>query len=190
MKLLYINACVRSNSRTKGLDDYLIKKFEAEVKELRLIDLGLQPLTSEMLEKRSLLIAAQKFDDKEFVLAREFAEADIIVVAAPYWDMSFPAMLKLYIEHINVIPLVFKYSVTGEIVPMCKAKKLYYVTTKGGYGSDEYGFGYIAGLSKNLYGIMENVLIKAEGLDVQGNNSKEILDLTKGRIDHLDLECK
>ena len=183
MKLLYINACVRSNSRTKALADYLVKKFEAEVKEIRLDELKLQSLTAEMLEKRSLLIAAQKFDDKEFLLAHEFAEADVIVIAAPYWDMSFPAMLKLYIEHINVIPLVFKYSVTGEIVPMCRAKKLYYVTTKGGFGPDDYGYGYIESLCKNLYGIKETILIKAEGLDIQGNDAKSTLDLAKKEVD-------
>ena len=183
MKLLYVNACVRPNSRTKGLADYLVKKFEAEVKEVRLNDLNLQPFGAEMLEKRNLLIAAQKFDDKEFLLAKEFAEADIIVIAAPYWDMSFPATLKLYIEHINVIPLVFKYSVAGEIVPMCQAQKLYYVTTKGGYGPDNCGYGYIETLCKNLYGIKETILIKAEGLDIQGNDAKEILDLAKKEID-------
>ena len=37
-----------------------------------------------------------------FDLASQFQQADEIVIAAPYWDLSFPAILKLYLENIYV----------------------------------------------------------------------------------------
>ncbi len=186
MKLLYVNACVRPESRTKKLADYLISHIKAkEVMELNLDALALQPLNDERLNRRSRLIAEQAYSHKEFDAARAFATADVIVIAAPYWDMSFPATLKVFIENINVNKIVFKYSPEGQIIPQCQAQKLYYVTTKGGYLSDDFGFKYIEALCHNLYGIQNVTLITAEGLDIQGNNVSEILDKAKQQIDAL-----
>ena len=38
-----------------------------------------------------------------FDLAKQFAEADEVIIAAPFWDLSFPAALKQYFEQINVL---------------------------------------------------------------------------------------
>ena len=37
----------------------------------------------------------------------------VIVIAAPYWDLSFPAVLKTYLEQINVLGVTFDYSDDG-----------------------------------------------------------------------------
>ena len=186
MNLLYLNACVRPQSRTKILADYLISRLSAtEVTEFNLQEMDLQPLDQARLERRAKLIAEQVYYDKEFSAAGAFATADVIVIAAPYWDLSFPASLKVFIENINVNKIVFKYSVEGKIIPLCRAKKLYYVTTKGGYLSDDFGFKYIEALCHNLYGIKDVVLIKAEGLDVDTNHPETILKTAMRQIDQL-----
>lgn len=165
-QILYINACVRKQSRTALLADYLITKLNGESKTVNIKELALQPLDETMLTFRSKLIAQGNFNDKMFDLAKDFAAADIIVMAAPYWDLSFPTWLKLYIEHININNIVFKFSPQGEVIPLCKAEKLYYITTKGGYNDDNFGFEYIKSLAQNFYGIKDIRLIKAEGLDI------------------------
>ena len=71
----------------------------------------------------------------------------------------------------------FTYSDAGIPTGLCKAKKLYYVTTAGGpIISDEYGFGYVKALANNFYGIEEVHQIKAEGLDVIGADVEAILN--------------
>lgn len=185
MKILYINSCVRKNSRTKILSDYLIKKLGNNVTELTLDKISLMPIDENFLQKRENFIATSNFDDEMFLYAKEFISADIIVIATPYWDLSFSSMLKVFIEHINVSKLVFYYTDEGKIVSLCKAKKLYYVTTKGGYGSDDFGYKYVEALCHSLYGINDVVLIKAEGLNVYGNNVENILAQTKENIDKL-----
>ena len=50
---------------------------------------------------------------------------DIIVIGAPFWDLSFPAILKIFIENIYVTGLVTKFGENGKPVGLCKAKKLY-----------------------------------------------------------------
>lgn len=185
MKVLYINSCIRENSRTKTLADYLVNKIGGNVKEIVLSKEKIAPVDSAFLQKRDKLISEGNFNDEMFSYAKDFAEADVIVVAAPYWDLSFPSILKVFFEQINVLKLVFDYSDKGEIISLCNAKKLYYVTTKGGYGSDDYGFKYIEALSKTFYGIKDIVLIKAEGLDIYNNNVEAILANAKKYIDKL-----
>ena len=185
MKTFYINSCIRKNSRTKRLADYLVNKIGGVVTEVVLSEEKIAPIDSAFLQKRDSLISDGNFDNEIFSYAKEFASADTIVVAAPYWDLSFPSILKVFFEHINVLKLVFDYSAKGEIISLCKAKKLYYVTTKGGYGPDDFGFKYIEALSKTFYGITDVVLIKAEGLDIFGHDVEDILLKTQESIDKL-----
>ena len=98
--LLYINACVRAQSRTKRLADRLIEKLGGGAERLDLASLSFPVADEAFLERRDRLIAAGAFDDPLFDLARQFAAADRIVIAAPYWDLSFPAILKLYLENL------------------------------------------------------------------------------------------
>ena len=117
------------------------------------------------------------FADPAYAPARQFAEADIIVVAAPYWDLSFPAILKAYFEQVNVLGLTFEYTEEGFPRGLCKARKLIYVTTAGGpIISDEYGYGYVKSLAQGFYGIADVCQVKAEKLDVIGADVEGILN--------------
>ena len=111
-----------------------------------------------------------------FEYARQFSEADEIVIAAPFWDLSFPAVLKAYLEKINVSGITFRYTSEGMPEGLCKAKKLYYVTAAGGnFFPESFGFGYIKALAQNFYGISDVELIKAAGLDIEGADVESIL---------------
>ena len=129
--ILYVNACVREESRTDRLARKLLRKL-GDFNELKLSDENLKPLNKESLERRTELVLKGQFDNDMFKYARQFAEADIIVISAPFWDLSFPAILKTYLENIYITGLVSKYDINGVPVGMCKASKLYYVTTAGG----------------------------------------------------------
>ena len=174
--VLCINACVREDSRTKRLTDCLLKDLQEPVTEVRLIDIAFPKADAAFLRRRDALIASQAFGDPLFDLARQFAAADTIVIAAPYWDLSFPAALKQYFEQINVTGVTFKYTPEGYPMALCKAQKLYYVTTAGGmFFPEEFGFGYIRSLAENFYGIRDCVLFKALGLDIDGADVEQIL---------------
>ena len=174
--ILFINACVRSDSRTMRLAKALLTKLSGEVEEVKLEDIKFEVTDEAFLTKRDRLIAEGKFEDESFGLARQFARADSIVVAAPYWDLSFPASLKQYIEHINVLGVTFEYTPEGFPKGLCRAKELYYVMTAGGsFVPEEFGFGYVKTLAESFYGIKKVELIKAIGLDVYGADVEEIM---------------
>ena len=174
--ILLINACARSQSRTKRLADALLERLGGPVREIRLPDMDMLKVDEAFLTKRDALIKNEKFDDPSFALAREFAAAEKIVVAAPYWDLSFPAILKQYFELINVLGVTFLYTSAGTPQGLCKAESLYYVATAGGtFCPWEYGFGYVEALARNFYGIPHVRLVKAVGLDIEGADEARIM---------------
>ena len=174
MAILFINACVRENSRTLVLAKNILSKMTGEVIEVNLNQENIVPLNRELLEKRENLISEGNKNDPMFYYAKQFAEADEIVIAAPLWDLSFPAILKIYMEQIAVSGITFDY-VGGRPCGLCKAKKLTYVTTSGGPIFADFGYEYIKTLAKNFYGIRETKAYRAMNLDVNMISAEDVL---------------
>lgn len=186
--ILYVNACVRKESRTKILAEQLLLKLGKSFEEIKLGNIDFSRVSEEYLNKRDELCTKGNYQDSMFDLARQFSEAEIIVIAAPFWDLSFPALLKQYLEQINVVGITFKYSEEGIPVGLCKANRLFYVTTAGGnYVPEEYGFGYIKSLAQNYYGIQNVQQITAVGLDINGADVATIMRTAKDTLSEIDL---
>ena len=182
-KLLFLNACVRPGSRTLELAETLLANWKGRIQEVRLYEMRLPMLELKGLEKRNRAAQEKNFSDPVFDAAWQFAAADVIVIAAPYWDLMFPAALKTYLENITVSGVTFCYSAQGRPESMCRAKKLYYLTTSGGFiGENDFGFSYIEALAKNFFGITEIHRYAAEGLDIFGADVEQIMEKTKEKI--------
>ena len=142
----------------------------------------LQSLSEERLNRRTGLIEQADYTDAMFDPARQFRQADEIVVAAPYWDLSFPAILKLYLENIYVTGLVSEYTEAGRPHGLCRAGKLWYVTTAGGPYLPDFSYGYLQTLATEYFGIPETELICAEMLDVEGYDADNLVAQLIGQI--------
>lgn len=182
-KILYLNACARDDSRTNELAKHLLKYLKGEISHVNLYETNMKPLDSTYLEKRTTNIKNGNFDCPEFDMAKQFKAADTIVIAAPFWDLSFPSVLKIYFENITVSGITFEYSSNGYPVGKCRAKKLYYITTSGGYiGNNNFGYDYVKAISENFFGINDISFYSAEGLDIFGADVKEIIAEAKRKI--------
>lgn len=182
-KILFINACPRPQSRTLLLAQEILPRLNGSIEELDLYREDLLPLDLKQLERRNLLISANNFDDPMFRYARQFADADQIVIAAPYWDLAFPSIVRIYFEHITVTGLTFAYSPEGIPFGLCRVRRLAYITTAGGpVGDLNLGYDYVKAICSKFYGIPETVCIKAENLDIQGAPVDQILQETVRRI--------
>lgn len=174
--ILFINACVRPQSRSLILAKELLVKLEGEVTELNLERETMAPLNWERLQLRDGLAAQKDFSNDIFRYARQFAAADEIVIAAPYWDLASPASLRTYIEAICVVGLTFRY--TPENIPqgLCRAKKIHYVTTAGGrIAPFNLGYDHIKAIGTTFFGVPQVICYSAENLDLVGNNPDEIM---------------
>ena len=175
--ILYVNACVRRESRTDRIARALLERIGGEpIEEVRLIEENLRPMTGESVNRRIELIRQRRFDDPIFRWARQFAKADTIVIGAPFWDNSFPSILKIYLENVYAVDVVTAYDGDGRPHGLCRAKKLYYVSTAGGPFIPDYGFHYFRSLAQTCFGIPDVELICAEMLDIDGVDADAVVN--------------
>lgn len=175
--ILFINACLRSNSRTLKLAKEVLNNLDGRIAEVDLYKEDIKPLDKDALDLRDKAFLENDFSDDYFRYVKQFKEADEIVIAAPYWDLSFPSVLKIYLENICINGMSFVYSDEGIPVGLCKAKRLIYVATSGGFiPKDNYAFNYVDSLAKDFFEIKNTLFIKAEGLDIDGSNAELIID--------------
>ncbi len=182
-KVLMINGCIRGReSRTWILAEAFLNCMRASATDpftytqLDLAQMDLRPLTGKFFEERQKLLEENNRMHPRFDLARQFAEADRILVAAPFWDLSIPAVLKLYIENISLDGITFGCNPDG-MYGMCRAKDLLFFTSRGGFyegGSMEQGARYLQALC-GMFGIPDFRCIYAEGMDFQPERETEIM---------------
>lgn len=173
-RILFVNACMRGAeiSRTHRLCRVFLK--ERAVEEIDLTKKIPPCLDGAAIIMRNKLIDSGKTDDEMFRHANQFAQAEEILIGAPYWDLSFPAALKTYVENIAVRNITFKTTPTG-MTGICRAKKLTYITTAGGYIKNaDYGTEYFRGMCE-FFGIPQFESFCAEGLDIETNASEAII---------------
>ena len=182
--ILLVNACVRPESRTLRLARRLLDHLGGQVTEVNLQREALRPLDAETLGRRDALLARGETDEAMLRYARQFAAAKQIVVAAPYWYLSFPAAVKTYFEHVTVNGVTFSYGADGRPVSHCRGERLFYVMTAGGpILPPNHGYGYVKSLAETFYGIPETTCFSAELLDVDGMDVEAILRNAERRID-------
>lgn len=165
-KLLYIDACIRDElSRTKKIATPVVEalKEKYDVQTIVINDLNLSVVQKDLILKRTGGI----IDPTVMSWAESVRDADRIVIAAPFWDMSIPAALKNFLELCSILDITFK---TDDKICYgnCKSEKLLYITTRGMDISTgdilEQGSSYLNALSW-LWGMGTLQTISAQNMD-------------------------
>lgn len=182
-KILFVNSCVREESRTYRLAGTVLKCLDGDITQLDISEADIKPLDRQSLMLRTELSDKGDFSNDMFKYAHQFAESDTVVIAAPYWDLSFPAILKAYLEAVSVCGITFKYDEQGVPVGLCNVKKLIYVTTSGGsIGEFNMGYDYVRTLAWGLFGIKDIQFFSAENLDIYGNDVEAIMQEAEAKV--------
>lgn len=164
-KLIIIDSCMREESRTKiilgAAKEVLALRYDIETIDVNA--LALPPVTPQVLKDRT----AGNVPDETVAVARKIASADRIVVATPFWDMSFPSVLKAFFENMSLYNVTFTDDGTT-CTGICKCQKVLYITTRGmniptGDCRDQ-GSSYLKALS-SLWGLGEVITVAAWNLD-------------------------
>ena len=172
-KLIFIDACMRAGSRTKRIASPIIeelgKRYSVETVDLTK---NIYPVAdNHTLEDRNNgIVPAEDVD-----LAKRIAGADRIVIAAPFWDMSFPSALKVFFENMSLFGITFDTN-DKECYGLCKAEKVMYITTRGMNISTgdslEQATPYIKALS-HLWGWGELTVVTAQNMDYSSEEEIE-----------------
>ena len=191
-RLLWINACMRGpeQSRTYALCKSFLEEWkhanpDGEVVERDLTRCELKVMDAQLNQLRDQTVETGKMDSSLLEIPRELAEADCVVVGAPYWDLSFPAQLKVYLEWASTLNVTFHYDDQGKSEGLCKADKLLYITTGGGpVYNRNHGYEYIKALS-GMLGIHNTHCVAGEFLDVADGPCRENMRKAKEALTQL-----
>jgi FMN-dependent NADH-azoreductase len=102
-------------------------------------------------------------------LIAELEAADVVVIAAPMYNLSIPSTLKAWIDHVARAGRTFRYSASGP-EGMLKGKKVFIVTGRGGvYSGDSPAKGFdfqepYLGAALGFLGMTDVTFIHVEGL--------------------------
>lgn len=111
-------------------------------------------------------------------LTDQFLDADKVVFSAPFWNLSFPPMMKAYIDNICVAGKTFEYTETGP-VGLAEDKPVLLVEARGGRYSDgpnaqmEFSHKYLKTIM-NFIGIRDVRHLLIEELSVDPGMAEDI----------------
>lgn len=182
--LLYINSnsnvddlSTTSQIANAFLDEYE-KHHHMKIKRIDLIDYKLPELDREIRRKDDSPETHEKIQRRNEAL-NDFLNAEIVVIAAPIWNFSYPAVLKTWIDAIVVSNKTFKYTPEGPIGLAGEKKVLLIQTSSSKYSKRphlNFGLNHLEYIMKFM-GINHFESILAEGL------SKRREEVQKEKID-------
>ncbi|MDM0975460.1 FMN-dependent NADH-azoreductase [Clostridium perfringens] len=180
-KVLYIKANIKNEgeSRTFKVSDSFVEEYKKNNPEDEIITLDLYKENIDFLRVDDLgkLFGPKDEESKNNSIlkyAYQFADADKYIIAAPMWNLSFPAILKAYIDYVSVSGITFKYTAEGPVGLLNNKKAVHIVSRGGGYDNSPYEMGdrYLRTIL-GFFGIKDIETIAIDNLDVMGVNVKE-----------------
>ena len=171
--VLYIDCCIRGEqSRTRKLAEAFLaelkKRDDVSIERLTLMDEPIIPFSNGFFWQRERLLEQGELNHPRFRYAHQFQRADRVVIAAPFWDLSFPALLKVYIENLCVQGITFDCDEKNGCYGVCRAEKMLFLTTRGGAMEgrpNENGTKYLSDMAQ-FFGIPSFEAIAADALDM------------------------
>ena len=137
MKILVIDSTISTNSMTDKILSMALKEINAKgcgelLETLRLDEHKdeIHPLDSIFLKKRTDLVKRGDYSDPIFNFAKKLREADLLLIAAPFYDLSVPALLKCFIEMTMIDGLTF-IDKGDHAEGLLKAKKMLFLYASG-----------------------------------------------------------
>ncbi|MFY8258438.1 NAD(P)H-dependent oxidoreductase [Clostridium perfringens] len=180
-KVLYIKANIKNEgeSRTFKVSDSFVEEYKKNNPEDEIITLDLYKENIDFLRADDLgkLFGPKDEESKNNSIlkyAYQFADTDKYIIAAPMWNLSFPAILKAYIDYVSVSGITFKYTAEGPVGLLNNKKAVHIVSRGGGYDNSPYEMGdrYLRTIL-GFFGIKDIETIAIDNLDVMGVNVEE-----------------
>jgi len=185
---LFVDCLIRHNeSRTKLLVEEFFANLSSEYKivHLKLDELELKPLCNEFFQRRQELLDHNKRNHPRFKYAHQIAEADLVVMAAPFWDLSIPALLKIYIENCSVDGITFASDETG-LHGLCQGRLVYLTTRGGNYENSSWAqdIPYLKAIQE-FFGFKDFQFVAADKMDISEEVRNKSLKQARQKVKKL-----
>ena len=166
--VLYIKASPKENkeSITFKISESFVKEYKKNNPDDKIVKLNLYKENIDFLSNENIVDMEKDLNSVVRKYAIQFKKADKYIFAAPFWNLSIPAVLKAYIDYVCYSGVSFEYTESGP-VGLLNDKKAVYIVSYGGIHSEKYDFakGYLYAILK-LMGIEDIKTISCENTSV------------------------
>lgn len=152
------------------MSEFFSQEYQKNNPEHSITELSLYKEGISFLNEKDLadMMLADKGDFAKYV--DQFLEHDKYIIAAPFWNLSIPAILRAYLDRIITVGKTFSYTETGP-QPLHPSKSAAFFMARGGFypantmPSMEYGLSYWRALSSTFLGLNTSAFL-LEGTQV------------------------
>lgn len=183
MKTLFINATTLDSSRTQVIAKHLLDNYIKGYVEVDLTTDPVPPVDDNTFEIKYKNLEQGNLNHPSLKNALLLKEAELVIIAAPLWNLGFPASLKAFLDDAIITNLTFKYGPVGNIISLCNTKKVILISTSGGPYMKSHTYKFIKDFSFLFLGTTNVKLYKADNLDVFTDCVEKILEKTIAKID-------
>src|SRR5690625_3718712 len=177
-----------SEYRKHNPDD-TIDKLDLYTADIPFLDVDVFSAWGKFASNDELTAVEREKAERMDKLTNQFLEADKVIFAYPFWNLSLPPMLKAYIDTICINGKTFHYTEDGPegLVP---DKPFLLIETRGGFYSEgpaaelEHSQSYIQGVTRFI-GIQNQHAVIAEGLDVDEATRNASLEKAREKLAEL-----
>ncbi|MBY6037859.1 NAD(P)H-dependent oxidoreductase [Fictibacillus nanhaiensis] len=193
MKLLYINSNPKPMEQSYGLrlgrhflNELSDQNSNIEIETINLYEENIPFIDADVLDAWGKLAAGQELSPSQVEkttrmseILEQFLSADMYVFNTPMWNLSYPPMLKAYIDNIVMAGKTFAYTEKGP-AGLLAGKTAVHIQSRGGVYSEgpaqafEFTNGYLQGVMAFI-GITDYHHIFAEGMAALPDRAEEIL---------------
>lgn len=186
-KVLYITAHPHDDTQSYSMavgkafiDSYKEKNPEHEVLNLDLYKEDIPHIDADVFSGWGKLRSGKGFEElsaeekakvgRLSELVEQFVSFDKYVFVTPFWNFSYPPIMKAYLDSISLAGKTFKYSEQGQPIGLLTDKKALHIQARGGFYSEgpaaelEMGHRHLQVMMK-FFGVPS-----FEGLFVEGHN--------------------
>lgn len=207
MKILHVNCHPdfnNDNNTTNILMKYGLQLTES-IKDVQILNLyeknAIPRLDCNMLSAWSKSDYSQLNEiessimDIQNKLINQWISADIILIYSPLHNFNVTSKFKDYIDNILVVQKTFKYTEEGSVGLLSNNKKVAYIQSSGSDYSIDLRYvnadisTHYARTTLSFMGITELHVIKAQGLDIKGNDRAKIIEDAKESLNKFISSC-
>lgn len=123
-------------------------------------------------------------------ILEQFLSADKVVFATPMWNLSFPPMLKAYIDNLVIAGKTFKYNEQGQPVGLVENKKVLHIFSSGGVYSEgpaqswDFTNPFLQSILAFI-GITDYSVVRVEGMNAFADKVDEIVAASKQKVEEV-----
>jgi FMN-dependent NADH-azoreductase len=155
-----------------------IERLDLYKEEIPLIDALVLGAWGKAAQNQELTAEEQRVLGRMNELVDQFLSADKVVFVTPLWNLSYPPMLKAYIDNIVIAGKTFKYTEQGP-QGLAGGKRVVHIQARGGVYSEgpavdfEFTNKYLQGIM-GFIGITDYHHVFVEGMAATPDKADEI----------------